>query len=165
MDELFILFAGIVAGFFLAKFLPAFFNPKEYMLSHPPANNFEPMDDPTVAAKATLEEMIRQEEIEKEKERSKTKFPVIFKASRIKDFFTPDEVIFTSKGVTFKIKTLFATQDRFLLYSDISGVDIDEKILFSSITIKAKIRGDITIHNFTNGDARDIKKFVLTRLD
>ena len=165
MDAYYLLYLliGIITGNFLAKFLPAFFNPKEHMLSSPPANNEEPQLAPEELEKE-MEEMMKLEEFKKLAEQQKVKFPVTFKASRLRDTFTPDIVIFNEKGVTFIVRTLFEAQDNFLLYSDISGVELDEKIFFASIKVKPKIRGDIVIHNFTKRDAQKIKEFIVSRL-
>lgn len=163
MTAAFYLLVGLIVGSFLAKFLPAFFNPKEHMLDATPANNEEQQLMPEELQKE-LEEMMKMEEFRKLAEQKEVKFPVTFKASRLRDTFTPDIVIFNEKGVTFIVRTLFEAQDSFLLYSDISGVEIDEKILFASIKIKPKIRGDIVIHNFKKGDAQKVKEFILSRL-
>lgn len=89
----------------------------------------------------------------------------IFKASVFGDPITPDEVIFDKKGVTFNVKEVFGNTESFVLYSDISGVEIVEGILLSTIKIKPKTRNtDIKIDNFSKSEAKLIKKLILEKL-
>lgn len=87
-----------------------------------------------------------------------------FRASRFGDPLTPDEVIFDAKGVTFHVKTALTATESFVLYSDISGVEVLESLLFSTILIKPKARAEIRIENFSKSDARLIKSFIMERL-
>ena len=88
----------------------------------------------------------------------------VFRASRIGDPLTPDEVIFDTKGITFNVKSLFSGTESFVLYSDISGVEVFESIFFATIIIKPKARGEIKIENFSKSDARLIKNYITDRL-
>ena len=88
----------------------------------------------------------------------------VFIASRMGDPLTPDEVIFDTKGITFNVKTLFSGTESFVLYSDISGVEVFESIFFATIIIKPKARGEIKIENFSKKDARLIKNYITERL-
>ncbi|MCP5512612.1 MAG: hypothetical protein H7A24_12080 [Leptospiraceae bacterium] len=88
----------------------------------------------------------------------------VFNASRLGDPITPDEVIFDTKGITFNVRELFSNTESFVLYSDISGVEIVESIMLATIKVKPKIRAEIKIDNFTKSDAKLIKKYILERL-
>ncbi|MCB1176010.1 MAG: hypothetical protein KDK36_00390, partial [Leptospiraceae bacterium] len=88
----------------------------------------------------------------------------IFRASRLGDPVTPDEVIFDAKGVTFNVKTLFKSTESFVLYSDISGVEVVESLILATIKVKPKIRSEIKIDNFSKEDAKIIKTLIKERL-
>lgn len=88
----------------------------------------------------------------------------VFKASRVKDVFTPDEVIMGEKGVTFKINRIIGGSESFVFYQDISGVEIDNGLLFSTIRVLPRARQEIVIENFTKGDAQEIKRLILERV-
>jgi hypothetical protein len=88
----------------------------------------------------------------------------IFTASRIKDMLTPDEVIMGDKGVTFKINKVFGGSESFVFYQDISGVEIDNGLIFSTIRIIPRARHEIVIENFTKADAQEIKRLILERV-
>lgn len=143
-NELLYLLAGLLGGFFLRHFLPVWL--KEDI----------PVLEPALEAAAAKPEEDKGKEINVKK---------VFKASRLGDPVTPDEVIFDTKGITFNVKTLFSSTESFVLYSDISGVEIVESLLLATIKIKPKIRGEIKIDNFTKSDAKTIKKLILDRLN
>lgn len=87
-----------------------------------------------------------------------------FQASRLGDPLTPDEVVFDTKGITFHVKSILSATESFVLYSDISGVEVLESLFFATIIIKPKARGEIKIENFTKRDAKLIKNFITERL-
>jgi hypothetical protein len=58
-----------------------------------------------------------------------------FRASMLMNPFFPDEIVFGEKGVTFKIRKLFRSNDNFVFYSDISGVEIDSGVFFSTVRV------------------------------
>ncbi len=78
--------------------------------------------------------------------------------------FFPDEVTFGEKGVTFKVRKLFRSNDNFVFYSDISGVEIDSGMFFSTIRIIPRMRPEIIINNFTKGDAKKVKELILAKV-
>jgi len=88
----------------------------------------------------------------------------IFKASRLKDPITPDEVILTEKGVTFRIKEVLGGSENFVFYEDISGIEIDNGIIFATIKVIPRAREEIVIENFSREDARQIKALILERV-
>ena len=88
----------------------------------------------------------------------------VFRSSRVKDVFTPDEVVFNEKGVTFKVNQLIGGSESFVFYQDISGVEIDNGLLFSTIRVIPRARPEIAIENFTKGDAQEIKRLILERV-
>lgn len=87
-----------------------------------------------------------------------------FSASGLMNPFFPDEVTFGEKGVTFKVRKLFKSTDNFVFYSDISGVEIDSGVLFSTIRVIPRMRPEIIINNFTKGDAKKVKELILTKV-
>ena len=87
-----------------------------------------------------------------------------FSASGLMNPFFPDEVTFGEKGVTFKVRKLFKSNDNFVFYSDISGVEIDSSIFFSTIRIIPRMRPEIIINNFTKGDAKKVKELILAKV-
>ncbi|MBC8110871.1 MAG: hypothetical protein H7Y04_07415 [Verrucomicrobia bacterium] len=87
-----------------------------------------------------------------------------FVSSRLRDPFTPDEVIFNEKGVTFKINKLIGGTESFVFYGDISGVEIDNGILFATLRVIPKARTEIIIENLAKDDAQQIKKLILERV-
>ena len=158
---------GAIIGAFLSKFIPSFFDPKEHMLKKKPANNPVPLEELEHLQKAKMETLLKMEELEKQLDASRVTYPVIFKASRFKDPFTPDKVTFTEKGVSFRIWSLFEFNDKFIFYSDISTVEVVSGLFFATIIIKPKNKDteqDITISNFTRKDAQDIQDFIKGRL-
>ncbi len=146
MNDYLYLFIGIVGGYFLFNFIPYYFTADE------PAS-------PTLTDSAGAMSMGGGEAL---KEITVKK---IFKASIFGDPLTPDEVIFDKKGITFNVKNFFGNTETFVLYSDVSGVEIVEGILLSTIKIKPKTRNtDIRIDNFAKADAKVIKKLILEKL-
>jgi Bacterial PH domain len=87
-----------------------------------------------------------------------------FKASRLMDTLTPDEVILTDQGVTFRIKELLGGSEHFVFYEDISGVEIDNGLLFATIKVIPRARQELVIENFAKDDARRIKDLILERV-
>ncbi|MES2730953.1 MAG: PH domain-containing protein [Bacteroidota bacterium] len=88
----------------------------------------------------------------------------VFKASRVKDVFTPDEVILGDKGITFKINKLIGGAESFVFYQDISGVEIDSGLFFATIRVIPRARHEIVIENFSKADAQEIKRLILERV-
>ncbi|GAB3930297.1 hypothetical protein [Larkinella terrae] len=88
----------------------------------------------------------------------------IFKSSGFKDPINRDVVEFNDKGVTFRVNRLIGGTDNFVFYGDISGVEIDNGMFFSTIRIIPRARPEIVIKNFTRGDARQIKQLILERV-
>ena len=78
--------------------------------------------------------------------------------------FFPDEVTFGEKGVTFKVRKLFKSNDNFVFYSDISGVEIESGMFFSTIRVIPRTRPEIIINNFTKGDAKRVKELILQQV-
>lgn len=87
-----------------------------------------------------------------------------FSASGLMNPFFPDEITFGEKGVTFKVRKLFRSNDNFVFYSDISGVEIDSGMFFSTIRIIPRMRPEIIINNFTKGDAKKVKDLILAKV-
>jgi hypothetical protein len=88
----------------------------------------------------------------------------VFKASRMVDLFTPNEVILGEKGITFKINKLIGGTESFVFYQDISGVEIDRGMFFASIRVLPRARQEMVIKNFSNSDAQEIKRLVMERV-
>ncbi|RRA99211.1 hypothetical protein [Larkinella rosea] len=88
----------------------------------------------------------------------------VFKSSGFKDPINRDVVEFNEKGVTFRVNKLIGGTDSFVFYGDISGVEIDNGLFFSTIRIIPRARPEIIIKNFTRGDARQIKQLILERV-
>ena len=84
-----------------------------------------------------------------------------FHSSSFKDPINRDEVEFNDKGVTFRVRKLIGGTDNFVFYSDISGVEIDNGMFFSTIHIIPRARPEIVIRNFTKSDARRVKELIL----
>jgi hypothetical protein len=87
----------------------------------------------------------------------------VFTSSRLKDAISPDQVIFGEKGVTFKINKLFGGTENFVFYEDISGIEVESGLLFATIKVIPRARQEITIENFSKGDAQKIKQLLLER--
>lgn len=87
----------------------------------------------------------------------------VFSASRLKDLLTPDQVVLNDKGVSFQTRNILSGSDNFVFYSDISGVDIDSGLLFSTIRILPRARPEIVIKGFSKEDAIRIKELILER--
>lgn len=88
----------------------------------------------------------------------------VFTASRLKDALSPDEVVFNEKGVSFKVNKVIGGTDNFVFYKDISGVEIDNGLFFSTIRVIPRARPEIVIKGFTKGDAGKIKQLILERV-
>jgi hypothetical protein len=88
----------------------------------------------------------------------------VFTASRFKDTLSPDEVVFNEKGVTFKVNKVIGGTENFVFYQDISGVEIDNGLLFATIRVIPRARPEIVIEGFTRGDAKKIKQLILERV-
>lgn len=84
-----------------------------------------------------------------------------FYSSSFKDPLNRDVVEFNDKGVTFRVKKLIGGTDNFVFYGDISGVEIDNGLFFSTIRVIPRARPEIVIKNFTRGDARRIRELIL----
>ncbi len=87
-----------------------------------------------------------------------------FRASGLMNPVFPDEVTFGEKGVTFKVRKLFKSTDNFVFYSDISGVEIENSIFFSTIRVIPRMRPEIIINNFSKGDAKKVKELILQQV-
>jgi hypothetical protein len=142
-NELLYLISGFLGGFFVRHFL--------YQFIHPEIP--ESLEEEAIAGSGKPGEPAKEIAVRR-----------IFTSSRLGDPVTPDEVIFDVKGITFNVKTLFSNTESFVLYSDISGVEIVESLILATIKVKPKIRNEIKIDNFTKGDAKLIKKFILEKL-
>jgi hypothetical protein len=143
MSDYLYLVIGLLGGYFIYNFIPYYFAPKEGEKLQGSASST--MGTETPPSEITVKKL--------------------FKASILGDPITPDEVTFDKKGVTFNVKELFGNTETFVLYSDISGVEIVEGILLSTIKIKPKTRNtDIKIDNFAKEDAKLIKKLILEKL-
>ncbi len=142
-NELLYLITGLIGGFFFRHFLHDFL--KEEV----------PLPPEVEQAMAVAAQEAAAKEISVRK---------IFRASRLGDPVTPDEVIFDAKGVTFNVKSLFRSTESFVLYSDISGVEVVESLLLATIKVKPKIRAEIKIDNFAKDDAKAIKTLIKDRL-
>jgi hypothetical protein len=88
----------------------------------------------------------------------------VFTASRFTDLLTPDQVVFNEKGVSLRTKGILTGSDSFVFYTDISGVEIDNRIFFSTIRIIPRARPEIIIKGFTRANARRIKDLILERV-
>jgi len=88
-----------------------------------------------------------------------------FRASMLMNPFFPDEIVFGEKGVTFKIRKLFRSNDNFVFYSDISGVEIDSGVFFSTVRVIPRMRQEIIINNFSKSDAKRVKELLLERVN
>lgn len=144
MNDYLYLFVGIVGGYFLFNFIPYYFTAEE-----PPKPAAADTAATTMSGEPPKEITVKK----------------IFKASIFGDPLTPDEVIFDKKGITFNVKNFFGNTETFVLYSDVSGVEIVEGIILSTIKIKPKTRNtDIKIDNFAKADAKVIKKLILEKL-
>ena len=78
--------------------------------------------------------------------------------------FFPDSVTFGEKGVTFTVKKLLKSNDNFVFYSDISGVEIESGMFFSTIRVIPRMRPEIIINNFTKSDAKRVKELILQQV-
>ncbi|SEJ18228.1 hypothetical protein SAMN04487995_3648 [Dyadobacter koreensis] len=87
-----------------------------------------------------------------------------FKASGLMNPMFPDEVSFGEKGVTFTVKKLFRSTDNFVFYSDISGVEIENSMFFSTIRVIPRMRPEIIINNFSKADAKKVKELILSKV-
>ncbi|WP_159475729.1 hypothetical protein [Dyadobacter sp. 3J3] len=87
-----------------------------------------------------------------------------FSASGLMNPFFPDEVTFGEKGVTFTVKKLFKSNDNFVFYSDISGVEIENSMFFSTIHVIPRMRPEIIINNFSKADAKKVKELILAKV-
>ena len=87
-----------------------------------------------------------------------------FSSSSFKDPIRQDVIEFNDKGVTFRAKKLIGGTDNFVFYSDISGVEIDNGLFFSTIRVIPRARPEIVLDNFTKGDARRVKEIILERV-
>lgn len=145
MNDFLYLCIGIIGGYFLFNFIPYYFT----------------ADEPSKATQTDIGgigsitgEVLKEITVKK-----------VFKASIFGDPLTPDEVIFDKKGITFNVKHFFGNTETFVLYNDISGVEIVEGILLATIKVKPKTRNiDIKIDNFAKSDAKTIKKLILEKL-
>lgn len=87
-----------------------------------------------------------------------------FSASTFKNPLFPDQVIFSEKGVSFRIRKALSSTDNFVFYDDIAGVEIESGIIWATIRIKARAREhEIIINNFSKRDAQRIKELILER--
>ena len=87
-----------------------------------------------------------------------------FSASGVMNPFFPDGITFGEKGVTFTVKKFLKSNDNFVFYSDISGVEIENGMLFSTIRIIPRMRPEIIINNFSKGDAKKVKELILQKV-
>jgi hypothetical protein len=87
-----------------------------------------------------------------------------FSASGLMNPFFPDEITFGEKGVTFKVKKMFNSTDNFVFYTDISGVEIENSMFFSTIRVIPRMRPEIIINNFSKGDAKKVKELILDKV-
>ncbi len=141
INEILYLLIGALGGYFLFNFFPYYF--------HVESTENTSSASPAVTEVAPAEIYVKK----------------LFKASIFGDPLTPDEIIFDKKGITFNVKELFGNTETFVLYSDISGVEIVEGVLLCTIKIKPKTRNtDIKIDNFGKADAKIIKKLILEKL-
>lgn len=87
-----------------------------------------------------------------------------FKASALMNPFFPDSITFGEKGVTFTVKKFLRSNDSFVFYSDISGVEIDNGVFFSTVRVMPRMRPEIVIENFGKRDALRVKELILEKV-
>ncbi len=87
-----------------------------------------------------------------------------FTASGLKNPMFPDEITFSDKGVTFKVRKAFNSTDNFVFYHDISGVEIDSGVFFSTIRVIPRMRPEIVMNNFSKSDAKKVKELLLEKV-
>lgn len=88
-----------------------------------------------------------------------------FKASFIMNPLFPDEISFSEKGVTFTVRKFLSSNDNFVFYTDISGVELENGILFSTVRVIPRMRSEIVIKNFSKSDAKKVKELILSRVN
>lgn len=88
-----------------------------------------------------------------------------FKASALMNPFFPDSVSFGEKGVTFTVKKFLRSNDNFVFYNDISGVEIENGIFFATIRVVPRMRPEIIIQNFGKRDALRVKDLILEKVE
>ena len=77
----------------------------------------------------------------------------------------PDSITFGEKGVTFMIRKFLRSSDSFVFYHDISGVEIENGIFFSTIRVMPRMRPEIVIENFGKRDALKVKELILEKVE
>jgi len=77
----------------------------------------------------------------------------------------PDSITFGEKGVTFTIRKFLRSSDSFVFYHDISGVEIENGIFFSTIRVMPRMRPEIVIENFGKRDALKVKELILEKVE
>jgi len=88
-----------------------------------------------------------------------------FRASTLMNPLFPDSITFGEKGVTFTIRKFLRSSDSFVFYHDISGVEIENGIFFSTIRVMPRMRPEIVIENFGKRDALKVKELILEKVE
>lgn len=76
----------------------------------------------------------------------------------------PDTISFGEKGVTFTVRKFLRSNDSFVFYHDISGVEIENGVFYSTIRVLPRMRPEIVIQNFGKRDALRVKELLLERV-
>lgn len=88
-----------------------------------------------------------------------------FKASMLKDAFSPDKVIVDEDGITVNIRNVLNEQQSYVAYKDIVRVEVNTGIMFANVVFHLKNGQTVaTLDNFTNGDARQIEELVKAKI-
>jgi len=77
----------------------------------------------------------------------------------------PDTISFGEKGVTFTVRKFLRSNDSFVFYHDISGVEIENGVFYSTIRVLPRMRPEIVIQNFGKRDALRVKELLLERVE
>jgi hypothetical protein len=94
---------------------------------------------------------------------------LIFKSaiSRFGSILTPDIIIISDDGVTYKKrhKILITVEEKTIQYSRISSVEINTSLIGTTIKINSNggCGDDIVAHKFTLSDAKEIKRLILNQ--
>jgi len=88
-----------------------------------------------------------------------------FRASTLMNPLFPDTISFGEKGVTFTVRKFLRSNDSFVFYHDISGVEIENGVFYSTIRVLPRMRPEIVIQNFGKRDALRVKELLLERVE
>lgn len=87
-----------------------------------------------------------------------------FNSTRLLSPIFPDAIKMHEKGISVIIRKLFSSDETFIFFSDVSGIEVKKGVFFADILIRPRMQEPILVKNFGKKDADEIKELLLANV-